>query len=164
MKTRYLYLSLFGVSLLLMCRQPSNKKDAETLMNIASTKSCYLAVDGSDSAFLTINNYTQRAVAGNLVIRYADHRKNTGKFTGSFSGDTLFVQYRFQSDKNAKTVFTNPLAFLKSGDSLILGTGKIIKNLGRVYLDEKQGLDFEKGRFRFHTIDCKERLLNLSAK
>ncbi|RYF96505.1 MAG: hypothetical protein EOO02_22050 [Chitinophagaceae bacterium] len=164
MKTKYLYLSLAGVLLFIMCQQPSNNKDTEALMNVTSTKTCYVAADGKDSAFLAINTYADRAVTGQLDILYEDHRNNTGSFTGSFKGDTLFVQYRFQSDKTARTVFTNPLAFLKSGDSLILGTGKIMKNLGRVYLDEKQGLDFEKGRFRFYTIDCKERLLNLSAK
>ncbi len=164
MKTKYLYLYAIGFPFLLMCQNSANEKNKENLISLPSIKACYLAVDGKDSAFLTLNTFDQNAVTGRLLILYSDHRKNNGKFTGSYKGDTLLVNYRFQSENPPGAVFTNPLAFLKTADSLILGTGKIMKNMGRVYLDKKQGIDFEKGRFRFHIIDCKERLINLSKR
>lgn len=164
MKANYVYLSVVALPFLVMCQNSSVEKNREKLIGNPSVKACYLAADGKDSAFLTLNTFEQNKVSGRLLILYSDRRRNNGEFTGSYTGDTLFVNYRFQSGNASSPVFTNPLALLKTGDSLILGTGKIMKNLGRVYLDKKQGIDFEKGRFRFHVIDCKERLLGLARR
>jgi hypothetical protein len=48
------------------------------------------------------------------------------------------------------------MAFLKRGDELVLGNGKIISYIymGRSYLDKDIPIDFNKVKFKFKTIDC----------
>lgn len=164
MKIKYPYLLILSLPVLMMCRNSPENKNIEKFAQSPPSWDCFMAVDGKDSAFLKISTSGKNAVSGHLWIRYSNHKKNEGRFTGSYHGDTLFVTYRFRSDESAKTVFTNPLALLKTGDSLILGTGKIMKNLGRVYFDKKQGIDFKHAKFRFYGVNCNENLGNLSRR
>lgn len=45
------------------------------------------------------------------------------------------------------------MAFLKRGNELILGNGKIQTTLGASYL-VKGTIDFERVKFKFTTVDC----------
>jgi hypothetical protein len=164
MKIKYPYLLILSLPVLMMCRNSPENKNIEKLVQSPPSLDCFMAVDGKDSAFLKISNSGKNGVSGHLSILYANHKKNQGRFTGSYQGDTLFVTYRFRSGEPTNAVFTNPLALLKQGDSLILGTGKIMKNLGRVYLDKKQGIDFKRGKFRFYRVSCNENLGSLSQR
>lgn len=164
MKIKYPYLLILSLPVLMMCRNSPENKNIEKLAQSPLSWDCFMAINGKDSAFLKINTSGKNAVSGHLSIRYANHKRNEGKFIGSYQGDTLFVTYRFRSDESADAVFTNPLALLKTEDSLILGTGKIMKNLGRVYLDKKQGIDFKHAKFRFYGVNCNENLGNLSRR
>ncbi|MFC1225898.1 hypothetical protein ACFE6N_19000 [Pedobacter sp. BG31] len=164
MKIKYPYLLILSLPVLMMCRHSPENKNIEKLAQSRPGWDCFMAIDGKDSAFLKISTSGKNGVSGHLSILYSNHKKNEGRFTGSYQGDTLFVTYRFRSGEPGNAVFTNPLALLKKGDSLVLGTGKIMKNLGRVYLDKKQGIDFKRGRFRFYSVSCNENLGNLSKR
>lgn len=164
MKIKYYCLLGILLPMLSMCRNTEEKKKMKAELLPTPLQECYLAIDGKDSAFLKIYSGKSKVITGDLLIQYSGRPANDGHFTGRFQGDTLFVNYRFHTGNEMKTIFTNPLAFYRRSDSLILGTGRIRKNLGRVYLDKKQGVDFAKGRFRFVKVFCENELRGLSLK
>lgn len=150
MKNKNLYLIILLFPLIIMCKN-SNKQGRSSVEKALAEapQTHYLAVDGKDSAFLTLSDDTSKRIIGHLTIRYEEQAANDGTFGGSYRGDTLFVNYSFYLGRDSSRIFTNPLAFLKSKDSVILGTGKIITNMGRSSLDTKAGISFKNGRFRF---------------
>lgn len=115
--------------------------------------SCYRAVDGKDTAYLKLELLSKDTVAGDLTINYFKKPKNEGNFKGMVVGDTLFVDYTFDTG-NKFVKYTNPLALLKNNGNLILGVGEIKTYLGRSYLDKKEKINFEKGRFIFKVVPC----------
>jgi hypothetical protein len=95
-------------------------------------------------------------ITGHLLINYIDKGKNEGLISGAYKGDTLFVDYTFKIGTENKTMYKNPLAFLKKDGKLILGVGQIETSMGKSYFVKGKPIDFEKGRFTFDTAVCKE--------
>jgi hypothetical protein len=126
----------------------SNAADAKKSLQ------CYIAIDRKDTARLSVQTNSAGKVQGNLVIHYEENPAHKGTFEGKFSGDTLFADYTFTTG-DKKEVSRNPLAFLKEGNKLILGVGTIETYLGRSYLAKDKPIEFDKGRFRFDSTDCK---------
>ncbi|HAT79959.1 MAG TPA: hypothetical protein DCS17_00615, partial [Flavobacterium sp.] len=60
----------------------------------------------------------------------------------------------FTQGTNDKVVFKNPMAFLKSGNELILGNGKIETYLGASYFAKGEPIDFENVKYTFKPLDC----------
>lgn len=116
---------------------------------------CYIAIDGSDTAYLNLNSRADGTISGKLLIDFLDKPNNDGTLVGEFRGDTLFADYTFTTGEN-KTVYKNPLAFLNDSSKMILGVGTIETYLGRSYFAKGKPIDFEKGRFRFASLDCKD--------
>ncbi|MNI50610.1 hypothetical protein D3C73_1052810 [compost metagenome] len=94
-------------------------------------------------------------VEGSLLIKYANKPQNNGKIDGKFSGDTLYVDYRFNTGKDSTRVFTNPLAFLKKDGKLVMGVGQIETTLGRSYFAKGKPINYEAGKFIFTAVNCK---------
>lgn len=115
-----------------------------------------MAIDGKDTADLSIKTMNSGKVKGKLVINYAEKGKNDGEIAGAYSGDTLFVDYTFKIGNENKTIYKNPLAFLSKDGKLILGVGQIETTLGRSYFVKGKPISFDKGRFTFAPADCKE--------
>ncbi|MNH42269.1 hypothetical protein D3C79_1039360 [compost metagenome] len=90
------------------------------------------------------------------MINYIDKGKNEGIVAGAYKGDTLFVDYTFKIGTENKTMYKNPLAFLKKDGKLILGVGQIETSMGKSYFVKGKPIDFEKGRFTFDSAVCKE--------
>ena len=80
-----------------------------------------------------------------------------GQIVGEFRGDTLFASYTFIQGANEKKTFKNPMAFLKNGNELILGNGKIEFSLGASYFAKGEPIDFERVKYKFTTVDCAEK-------
>lgn len=116
---------------------------------------CYVAIDGSDTAYLTLDSRADDKISGKLLINFLNKPNNNGRLNGEFKGDTLFVDYTFTVGDN-KTAYKNPLAFLSDSGKLILGVGTIETYLGRSYFAKGKPIDFAKGRFRFDSLDCKD--------
>jgi hypothetical protein len=135
-------------------KQKQRSANADMTMNKAQSKNCYVAVDNKDSAFLNLNTYAKGKVKGNLTFKYHDKAKNAGSVDGSYSGDSLYVDYVFMIGDQKRT-YKNPLAFLKRDGNLVLGVGEIITYLGKSYLDKKTPIDYSKGRFVFKPGTCK---------
>lgn len=115
---------------------------------------CYIAIDGSDTAYLTLDSRADDKISGKLLINFQNKPNNNGKLNGEFKGDTLFVDYTFTAGEN-KTVYKNPLAFLSDSGKMVLGIGTIETYLGRSYFAKGKPIDFDKGRFKFDSLDCK---------
>jgi len=157
MKNVTFYLSILALPLLFSCNQveKKNKKVVDSLSQVVS-KECFTAIDEKDTAHLTINNLAGGNVNGNLLIKYIDKGKNEGTIEGAYKGDTLFVDFTFKIGTVNKTIYKNPLAFLKKDGKLILGVGRIETSVGRSYFVKGMPINFNKGRFTFLPTDCKE--------
>jgi hypothetical protein len=160
MKRNMLYLATMALPVLFSCNQEGNKaaelKDSLAKADTMTNKQCFVAVDGKDTANLSVNTMHDGKVSGKLVINYAEKGKNDGEIEGAYKGDTLFVDYTFKIGTENKTIYKNPLAFLNKEGKLTLGVGQIETNLGRSYFVKGRPISFDKGRFTFEPADCKE--------
>jgi hypothetical protein len=157
MKNLGLFCLLLTCIVLGSCKKNENPKDAETTKAQAEkpiSVACYKALYENDTLELKINTLKNGKVNGDMVMKILDKPKKTGKITGEFHGDTLFVDYTFFQGTYDKKIFKNPMAMLKKGNELILGSGKIETYLGRSYFVKDTPIDFEKVKYRFTTVDC----------
>ncbi len=113
-----------------------------------------MAVDETDTAHLSLNYLKSGKITGSLLIKYLDKGKNDGLLDGKFKGDTLFVDYTFKIGTENKTVYKNPLAFLKKDGKLILGVGQIETYLGKSFFAKDKPINYDKVRFIFSASDC----------
>ncbi len=135
MKKSVIYTLLAAIPLVYSCTRNTDKTGAEgsaAQLDSVAKNECYTAIDSNDKAELAINTLNNNEVKGNLVINYFEKGKNDGLISGKFHGDTLFVDYTFKIGTENPTVYKNPLAFLKQGDSLILGVGSDRNKLRQV--------------------------------
>ena len=154
MKKSALYIFLLVFIFLYSCnRNPpgSSGKGALSGSN-DSTSQCYESSSGLDSASLVLKHQYGR-IEGSLSLYFAEKDDMTGKITGNFVGDTLFVDYTFRSGSNQE-YFQNPLAFLKKDGKLYQGYGEIVPSYGRNQFKKGVPIDFNKG-FVFNLVDCK---------
>lgn len=138
------------------CNQNNNNKSVSgnsNPMDSVYKTECFEAADQLDSAFVNLKVFNNNKVKGSLVFTFQEKDNNDGEIEGGFQGDTLFVDYTFRIGPT-KTVYKNPLAFLKKDGKLILGVGQIETNLGRSYFVKGKPIDFDKGRFTFLPINC----------
>ena len=161
---RFFYALVFSASLFAFgCGQGNNTASEDAADTLAADVQCYTAVFESDTASLKVVAAPDGTVTGDLTISFGELKPNTlekmvnvGQIAGSFSGDTLFVDYSYTSGTINETIFKNPMAFLKSGDNLILGVGDIETYLGRTYFVAGKPIDFEISRFTFEPVECEE--------
>jgi hypothetical protein len=135
-------------------QKPKEDKATEVKDEKPISVACYKSLYESDTIYLKINTLKNGKITGDMVMKIIDMPEKTGKITGEFHGDTLFADYSFIQGTNDKVKFKNPMAFLKKGDELILGSGKIETYLGRSYFAKGTPIDFEKVKYKFITIDC----------
>ncbi|WP_269222854.1 MULTISPECIES: hypothetical protein [Flavobacterium] len=149
--------------LLLVCIGLQNCKKKETPKDIETIKAgdekpisvtCYKALYEQDTIDLKMNTLKNGKINGDMVMKIIDMPEKSGKITGEFHGDTLFVDYTFIQGTNDKKVFKNPMALLKKDNQLILGSGKIETYLGRSYFVKDTPIDFEKVKYKFSTVEC----------
>ncbi len=149
MKTFITLLSA-SVFLFVACNQNKPTESAEAITQDSTTvKECYEATVKTDSASISYE-VVDGKVTGNLAFNFAEKDDSNGIIRGSFSGDTLFVDYFFKAEGVDSK---NPLVFLKSGDDLKQGYGEIVTYLGKTYFKDHSQIKFEDG-FLFKPIDC----------
>lgn len=145
--------AILASTVLYSCSQnDSSKKPLEK----PDLTTCYMAVDGKDTARMDLSYYGKK-IKGNLVVNYDKKDNNHGEFEGAFKGDTLIVIYNFKIGKGS-VGYRNPLAFLKKDGKLIMGIGRMANAMGRTYFDKAVPLDFGQGRFTYAPVACKKEL------
>lgn len=140
-----------GIALLILQSCSSGNHNTE-VKDTVFTKTCYVAVDGKDTARLTLNTFS-KGVKGKLLVSYYRKAKNEGDIKGIFKGDTLLVDYGFRVG-DQKTWYKNPLAFLNQNGQLIMGIGQMQNTWGRTYFKKGEPIDFKSGRFIFEPVPC----------
>ena len=135
--------------------QPSKDGGADKILNEKPINTaCYKALYEQDTINLTINTLKNGKITGDMVMKIESMPDKTGDITGEFRGDTLFVDYSFIQGTNDKVKFKNPMAFLKKGNDLNLGSGKIMTYLGKSYFAKDTPIEFENVKYKFTTVDC----------
>ncbi len=131
-----------------------NKKDVDALAEKPVSVQCYKAIYEKDTIDLKINTLSTGKISGDMMMKVFNKAKKVGKITGEFRGDTLFADYSFTLVANDKIIYKNPMAFLKRGNELILGDGKIETYLGASYFVKGQPIDFDSVKYKFSAVDC----------
>ena len=128
----------------------ANKVQIEKPISIV----CYKALYENDTINLKVNTLKNGKINGDMVMKIENMPNKVGKIAGEFRGDTLFVDYSFIQGTNEKVKFKNPMAFLKHGNELNLGSGKIETYLRKSYFVKGTPIEFEKVKYKFTTVDC----------
>jgi len=154
-KLKHLAWTFLAIPLAFSCTPSGNNSEKANTKTVKDTvKQCYTATFEGDTALMDLKIIDSVEVEGKLLINYANKPHNDGIVRGKFSGDTLIVDYSFKTGTNT-TQFSNPLAFIKKGDSLKMGVGVIETSLGRSYFAKDKPINFERGKFNFQPTDCK---------
>jgi hypothetical protein len=144
-------------------RQKAVKNTDSIMGHLKPGRHCYIALFEKDSASLNFDIDANGKIKGELYINYynADsvplkRQPTAGNLIGEFRGDTLLADYSFKSGVKGKNLYINPIALLHKGDTLIMGKGIIYYYLGRTYFDNRIPIAFNKSRFRFVPVNCKQ--------
>ena len=157
MKKLSVFCLLFACMGIQSCKKNETHNDVNaTQINIEKPTStaCYKALYEKDTIDLKISTLKNGKISGNMTMKIAGMPEKVGEIAGELHGDTLFVDYTFIQGTNDKNTFKNPMAFLKHGSELILGSGKIESYLGKSYFAKDTPLDFQKVKYKFSTVDC----------
>jgi hypothetical protein len=142
------------------CKNDAKVQSQETAKVAAETPvstECYKAIYERDTLNLKLNTLKAGTITGDFEMKIENMPTKLGQIVGEFRGDTLFASYTFIQGTNEKKTFKNPMAFLKSGDELILGNGKIEFSLGASYFAKGEPIDFENVKYKFTTVECIEK-------
>ena len=157
MKKLGVFCLLFACIGLQSCKKDQSQKDVETDKAQAEkpvSTVCYKALYESDTINLTVNTLKNGKINGDMIMKIENMPDKIGKIAGEFRGDTLFADYSFIQGTNEKVKFKNPMAFLKRGNKLNLGSGKIETYLGKSYFVKGTPIEFEKVKYKFSIVDC----------
>ena len=154
MKNKIFYLVVALFPFVYACNS-SDKKAETAKKDSLINETCYASAFDKDSAAMIVKTMASGKVTGSLLIKYVDKPQNNGKIDGKFNGDTLLVDYRFNTGADTTKAFTNPLAFLKKDGKLIMGVAQIETTLGRSYFVKGKPINYEAGKFTFAEVPCK---------
>lgn len=139
------------------CKKKESQKDLEATQAQAEkpiSVQCYKALYEEDTIELKINTLKNGKITGNMVMKLINMPVKDGKIAGEFRGDTLFASYTFIQGTYDKVTYKNPMAFLKRGNELILGDGKIATTMGASYFVKGEPIDFDRVKYKFSNVPC----------
>ena len=139
------------------CKNNQNEEGVEAakaLIEKPISVNCYKALYENDTLSLKINALKNGKISGNMEMAIFNLPKKIGKIYGEFRGDTLFVSYTFIQGGYEKVSYKNPMAFLKRGNELILGIGKIQTTMGASYFVKSSPIDFDRVKYKFIPAEC----------
>ncbi|GAA3964521.1 hypothetical protein GCM10022246_17070 [Pedobacter ginsengiterrae] len=154
MKNKIIYLVFAAFPFVYACNSSDKKAETAKVDSLIS-ETCYASSFEKDSAAMILKTMASGKVTGSMLIKYGDKPQNNGKIDGKFHGDTLLVDYRFNTGTDSTKAFTNPLAFLKKDGKLIMGVAQIETTLGKSYFVKGKPINYEAGKFTFVEVPCK---------
>lgn len=157
MKNLVLFCILLACIGIESCNKNPKNIDIQSSTEKPVSVQCFKALYEQDTIDLKINTLNSGKITGDMVMRMDNLPEKVGKIAGESRGDTLFVAYTFIQGANDKVTFKNPMAFLKRGDELILGNGKIETTMGASYFVKGEPIDFDNVKYKFSTVDCVEK-------
>jgi hypothetical protein len=149
-----LLLSFFGLQ---SCKENQSEKDVKAIevqVKKEINLNCYKAIYENDTIEMKITTSKDNKITGDMVMNLFAKPKKIGKIAGKFHGDTLLVHYSFYQGESKNKIFSNPMAFLKNGDELILGSGKIEYHFGKSSFVKGAPIDFDRVKYKFASVEC----------
>lgn len=119
-----------------------------TKKEISQDKFHYRAINGKDTALLSITVYEDRFY-GEYEMIYGKRGKDSGAVRGQLYGDTLMGEYRYLSYGGSKSIA--PFALLNREGKLRLGRGVKATYMGIPFYVKELPIDYELG-FVFEPI------------
>ncbi|RZJ70377.1 hypothetical protein [Flavobacterium sp.] len=101
---------------------------------------CYEFVQAKDTISLSLDQ-NGAYVKGKLRFKNYEKDSSSGEIAGKYAGDTLKFDYTFQSEGTTSTM---QMRFLKSGNSLLMGTGDMEDKNGKMVFRNPKGVKYEK--------------------
>ncbi len=157
MKNLSLFCLLLSCVILASCKYTENEKEKivkQLELEKTISVQCYKGLYEQDTISLKINTLKDGKISGNMEMIVADMPKKVGEIYGEFRGDTLFAAYTFIQGGYEKKTYKNPMAFLKQGDQLIIGNGKLKIVLGATYFENDEPIDFDRVKYKLNKVDC----------
>ncbi|NBL64006.1 hypothetical protein GV828_02195 [Flavobacterium sp. NST-5] len=130
---------------------PENQNIPEKKNKIAA-KECYHYAKNKDSISLTLIYGENQKISGDLVYNFYQKDGNFGSFDGIIKGDTLILNYHFESE-GIKSLREE--IFLKKGLNLLRGYGEMAILNGKEFVKERKNIKFDND-FALLKIDCNE--------
>jgi len=149
---------IFTAAVFEACQSNSGKNPAadstitaETaVVTDAESRTCYARTNKRDSTYLQLLKKGEK-VTGTLNINYYEKDKNTGTIDGLVKGDTLLLDYTFNSEG---TQSVRQIAFLQKDGKLIEGFGEVQEANGKTNFKSLKDLKFD-GSVVLEQSDCK---------
>lgn len=157
MKTVYVLRIVVFFSVFTSCMD-KNKKEVvippvavEALMETPG-KECYQAILEKDTITLSVDVNSVNEFRGELDYSYYEKDKSFGTLLGNVKGDTIFADYKFQSEG---TTSIRELAYLKKdANTYVEGYGEMIETNGKLSFKDRSKIKFD-GNIVLKKIDCK---------
>ncbi len=140
------------------CKKESEKTEITTSEKdtvVAETpetttlKECFAFVQQKDTISLSLDQ-NGADVKGKLRFKNYEKDSSSGDVVGQYAGDTLKLDYTFQSEgMNSKM----EMRFLKSGNSLLMGMGDMEDKNGKMSFKSPKTVKYEKSIVLVKT-DC----------
>jgi hypothetical protein len=140
-------LPLFAIAGLISACQNNtiNHQKADSVINAeketitASKGECYLYAKEKDTIALSLNK-TGNKITGDLTYNLFQKDRNYGTITGKMKGDTLLIDYVFDSEGMHSS---RQVVFLKKNNQLIEGFGDVEEKNGEVIFKDLKALKFD---------------------
>ncbi len=143
MKNKILILALVS-GIFFSCKKKEEQLSTDELKSEipqeepAFTKECYEYVQGKDTIQANLLVQSEN-VSGDLIYKLFEKDKNTGKITGTISGDTLLADYTFMSEG---TESVRQVVFLRKNKTLLEGYGESEEKDGKMVFKSMKDLNF----------------------
>lgn len=143
---KYYILAAFAGLALVGCKKETDKTDAQNDTIVAKTPEaasiheCYAFVQQKDTISLEIDQDGAN-VAGNLHFKNYEKDSSHGPVAGEFVGDTLKLEYTFQSEGMTSV---REIRFLKSGNSMVMGIGDMDEKNGKMSFTKPGEVKYDK--------------------
>ncbi|MFA9194621.1 hypothetical protein AAGV33_09380 [Flavobacterium sp. FBOR7N2.3] len=157
MKAVYLLSNVVLIAILFSCVDSKKKEVVVPPLEVKSPletpqKECYQAVIEKDTLTLSVDVNSVNEFTGELDYSYYEKDKSFGTLLGNVKGDTIFADYKFESE--GKTSIRE-LAFLKKdANTYVEGYGEMVETNDKMSFKDKSKIKFD-GNIVYTKIDCK---------
>ncbi len=148
--------SIFILLLMMISCNGKQENKAEEITDIPDKKTeiaekeCYQYAKNNDSISLTLIHGENQKVSGDLVYNFYQKDGNFGSFDGIIKGDTLILNYHFESE-GMKSLREE--IFLKKGSNLMRGYGEMASLNGKEFIKQRKTIQFD-DEFALAKVDC----------
>ena len=130
----------------------SNEIAVDTNIVNVSDVQCYAYIKNKDTANLSFT-ITNGIIVGELAYKLYEKDNNKGMVEGEMKGDTLIIDYTFNSEGMESE---RQVVMLKKGNQLFEGFGDVEEKNGKLIFKDLSSLNFKDG-IVYNKIDCNKK-------